>query len=258
MTKFDEAGNLLVFGFDPLDAVGGIYNMLHASWGIDIWNEDAWQYNFDDPRTAEWLAIIKRFYDAAGGADKARGFRATYGTEIWSPQAALPSGVQGMEINGAWTPGTLASLVPHRKFGFSWLPQPPEREGLKVQTVCGAASVIPKDAKHPEEAWVLAEWLAGDPMASDIFWDVTGWTLMVRKNWEDTVDLSKAPGIEFYLNSLRGGADKLYAESTDPISAFTGKTWKDITEAVIYGSMTPEEGAKQMHTLCNEELQRQG
>jgi len=253
-TKIDEAGNIRVFGFDPKDAVGPEQHILEDSWGVKFYDKETMQYNFDDPRVAEWLAYFKRIYDSVGGPEKAAAFGQAYGTWTGSPQARFPSGVEAMIVNGYWMPGELAHTAPDLNVAYTWLPQSKERRGTKVMFCRGAMLSIPKQAKHPEAAFELMEFMTTDAAIQTIF-ELVGW-LVARKSWLAKLDLDAVyKGLDFYIKSIEE-ADIIVGDARDPLARFTGKQWRDAIEAVIYGDKTPQEAAKNAQEACTEELRK--
>ena len=78
------------------------------------------------------------------------------------PTASFPAGLQGMIVNGYWTPGELAKTAPDKNFAYGWVPVPADRKGKKVQATGGHNSGIPKGATKADKAWQFIEYLTTD------------------------------------------------------------------------------------------------
>lgn len=82
LTKFDEAGNHKIIGFDPLDAVAGHWSaydgwMPRTSWGWDYFDPDTGNYNLNRRGLIEYLGVIKKFYTHLG-PDNVASYRQSY------------------------------------------------------------------------------------------------------------------------------------------------------------------------------------
>jgi multiple sugar transport system substrate-binding protein len=258
MTQFDSAGNVKVIGFDPLDAMGDSIGfgdpwMWPKSWGFVYYDEKAQKFDVDRPEMVEAFGVIKKFYDLIG-AEKMAAFRQSYGT--WTgPNASIVVETEGAQINGYWTPGEIMNLKPEvgRKMGYSWIPVPASRKGKKVQSAGGHYLFIPKGSKAPDQAFRYGEFLISDA-ACDIIYDGLGW-LPARKSYNDKVDVSKYPGLDWFVKSAIESND-FTATVMDPITQITYNKWQAAYNAVIYGDKTPEQAPKDMQQELTDELQK--
>jgi ABC-type glycerol-3-phosphate transport system substrate-binding protein len=252
-------GSISVLGIDPLDAMGGSFGGSNPfywaqAWGIDYYDEGTRKFNFDNSQLAEGLTILKKVYDIAGGAQAVAGFHNSYGTWTESPTAAMPSGVEDMNINGYWAPGELAHSSPNRQFAYTWAPVPDSKKGFKFQTLVGHQAFIPKGAKNTDNAFQLIEFLVGDTAEKTIF-DGTGW-LGARQSFLKTADFSKYNGLDFYVNSVKT-ADKLYGMPSNPIENYCGQQWGKVQQDVIYNRAQPADALKQLQQIVTNQLQQQ-
>ena len=259
ITTFDQAKNVKVLGFDPMDAMaagaGGANPFFYgAAWGFKHFDEEKLQFNFDNPDFVDVLTTIKRFYDFVG-AEKVDGFRKSYGTWTQSPTASFPSGVEGLIINGYWQPGELVKSAPGRKFGYSWVPMPTKRKGVKLQAASGHYSYLPKGSKAQDEGFQFIEYLVTDP-AMDIIFAETGW-LGAKKAYVAKIDPKTYPGLDFYIRSATE-ATEMVGSAVDPIQAFTYNQWVQAVDKVKFGDRTPEQAAKELHKTLNDEIRKRG
>ena len=254
MTEFDQAGNVKVVGFDPLDGMAGSWGggdpaFWPIDYGFDFFDENARAYKLDTPQFIEAVNLIKRFYDHVG-AEKMTAFRKTSGGWTSDPTASFPAGLQGMIINGYWTPGELAKTAPDKNFAYGWVPVPNDRRGKKVQATGGHNSGIPKGAAKADKAWQFIEYLTTDK-AIDIIFKGVGW-LGASKSYLEKVDTSAYKGLDWYVKSLQEAND-MRGMDVDPIEGFTNTQWTEGIQKVTFGQLKPEDFARQMQeTLTNE------
>jgi ABC-type glycerol-3-phosphate transport system substrate-binding protein len=259
MTEFDSAGNVKVVGFDPLDAMGGSWgggdpSFWPIDYGFDFFDEEKKTYNLDNPQFIAALKVIKQFYDHIG-AEKMTAFRKTSGTWTSDPTASFPAGVQGMIVNGYWTPGELAKTAPDKNFAYGWVPVPGDRLGKKIQATGGHNSGVPKGAKKADKAWQFIEFLTTDK-AIEIIYNGVGW-LGASKSYLDKVDTSKYKGLDWYVKSIKEAND-MRGMDVDPIEGFTNTAWTEGYDKMNFGKVTPEDLAKQLQESLTKELKDRG
>src|SRR5262249_44634735 len=152
----------------------------------------------------EALATIKRFYDAAGGWAAVQEFRKQYAT--WTgPKSGMAQGTEAMQINGPWTPGSLAKAAPEKRYAYTWPPLPPARKGKKIQSTGGHFSVLPKGSPHPDPAFEFVEFLTTE-RAEQIIFDGQGW-IGARKSFLPKIQASQYRGLDFYIRSATTADD---------------------------------------------------
>ncbi len=256
LTEMDSAGNVVVLGFDPLDAMGGSWGggdpfYWGAAYDKKAFDQEAGTYHINEDWFIEVLTTIKKFYDFVG-VEKVDGFRKSYGTWTESPTASFPAGVQAMIINGYWQPGELSRAAPDKKFAYDWMLVPAARKGKKVQSTGGHNSQIPKGAKNPDQAFQFIEFLLTD-QAMDIIFNGCGW-IGARKSYLSRVDSKKYMGLDFYIKSATE-ADEMHGMPVDPIEGFTGGQWTDAYNAVNHGTKTPQQAAADMQDAVTKEYQ---
>ena len=255
LSKFDAAGNVTQVGFDPLDAMGSSIGYgdpfyLPISWGFEYYDVNSKKYNLNNPDFVEGLATIKKFYDLLG-AEKMKSFRQSYGT--WTgPGTGICVGTQVAQINGYWTPGELAHCAPDKKFGYSWPQVPAKRKDKNIQSTGGHYVLIPKGAPHAEQSFHFGEFLNTDT-ACNIIFDALGW-LPSRKSYLPKANIGKYRGLDWFVKSATE-TNEMHAVVNDPLTSVTGKKFVEATEAVIYGSKTPEQAAKDMQDELTKELE---
>jgi multiple sugar transport system substrate-binding protein len=259
LTTFDDAGNIDIVGLDPLNSMGGRRPTSDASfywsdaYGFEWWDDENMTFNFDNERFVASLEMVKRFYDLVGVEQMAT-YRSSYGSWTGSPTASFPAGKEALNINGYWTPGTLTHNAPDYSFGYTWPPVSSDRDGTKFQNVGGHPITIPKGAAHPDEAFTFIEFMT-TPTAMNIIFDNAGF-LGARISWLESLDLSKYPGLEFFITSPLE-ADELRPCPLCPISGYVGQQLNEGWDAVNYGEKPAEQVAQEIQENCTEELARE-
>ena len=259
MTTFDDVGNIEILGVDPLDSMGGrrptsdvAFYWSTAYGGYDWWDQDNWTFDLDNEGFIASLATVKKFYDLVG-VEQMAAFRVDYGT--WtSSTGSFVNSVQGVQLNGYWTPGSLAHAAPDTKFRYWWPPNYAQRKGVKWQNMGGHPAVLPKGIAHPAESFSFLEFLT-TPTAADKIFAELGW-FGPRISWLEQVDTSIYDGLDFFSKSVLE-ADELVPCPLCPISGFFGQQWIIARDAVNYGDKTPEEAAADLQEIVTAEIRTQ-
>jgi hypothetical protein len=252
-TVVESSGAIKSLGFDPLDAMGGSFGdgdpfYWPAAYGFKYYDEATGKYNFNNPQMVEAMAMIQKFYDIAG-AEKIAGFYKSYGTWTESPTAALPSGVEGANINGYWGPGELHKSAPDKKFVYTWVPT--AQKGVKLQSTGGHFGMLPKGGPEADLGFQFIEYLNTDP-AFDAIFKGTGW-LGARKSYFKKVNVNTYPGLDFFVKS-GDQASVMWQVIVDPIQAFVSDQWTKIQESVNYHKVSPKEAAQQLQQAADTEM----
>lgn len=261
LTKFDNAGNVEVIGFDPRDATAGngprtnIPFFWGLTYGLDIWDQDTLTFHFDDEKFVNALATIKRFYDFVG-VEQMQAFRDSFGGWTGSPTASFPSGVQASLVTGYYAPGELSSTSPDMDYSVFWAPTPEERRGVRFQSVGGHPIYIPVGTEDVASAFKFIEFVTTDTVAQIMF-DSTGW-LPGRQAFYDPQrpGVENFAGLDWYLQSVNE-ADEMWAGPIIPIDNFANQERVRTFDAVVFGDKTPEEAAMDMQENLTEELRKQ-
>lgn len=79
-------------------------------------------------------------------------------------------GKLGMALDGVWQLAFIPKYAPELNFGVASFPHPTGREDLRGTNLVGANPVIiPKGAKHAQEAWEFAQWLTTSEAVANEF-----------------------------------------------------------------------------------------
>jgi ABC-type glycerol-3-phosphate transport system substrate-binding protein len=258
LSKKADNGSIAVIGVDPLDAMGGGFgggNPFYwgQAWGIEYFDEHAGTFNFNNDQLIEAMNTVKKIYDLVGGAQAVAGFHNSYGMWTGSPTAAMPSGVEDMQINGYWNPGDLALTAPHRTFAYTWPAVPASRKGFRFQSTGGHSAFVPQGAKQSDSAFQLIEFLVGDDAEQTIF-DSTGW-LGARLSFLAKVDVNKYAGLDWFINSAKSN-DQLNSIPSNPIENYCSTQWTTALNDVLYGKAQPKDALQQLQEQVTNEMKQ--
>jgi len=244
LTKFDAAGNLIQFGIDPYDAMGGPGPHYASAWTVsmlwdfnDWWKPEDGTININNERFVESLETCAEFIRLMG-VDNLAGVRSVEGQGQWG--GSYNAEVQAMIIEGYWHPGETAKEKPEVSAlnVATWVPMPAQRKGVKIQCFSGHVTSLFKDGTHAKEAFPIIEFLQSKA-ALDIIFNTIGW-LPALKEYVAQADGSMFPGLQFYLDSAKE-YDEAYGETKIPIRSFIGTKWNAYREQVWRDTMTPKE-----------------
>lgn len=159
--------------------IGFIPNYGNCFLYIYSWANDG-QFMSPDGRTctmsakpnAEALEYMTRIYDTLGGVTAVSAFQSGFQANELDP---FLTGRVAMKIDGNWVVNSIARYKPDLDFAVAPAPVPAarlKREGRfkdvpddYVTWAGGFSFVIPKGAKHPEEAWEFMKWMVSPDAA---------------------------------------------------------------------------------------------
>ena len=156
MTKYDAAhGRYERLGFAPNYGNAWLYSYAWQN-GAEWFSPDGKTAQVNSPAVLGALDWMVKTYDLVGGADKVQSFQSSAQIEgIGDP---FLSGRIAMQINGNYYLDYIARNKPGLDFELAMPPMP--REGMEpVSWSGGFAWIIPKDSRHPEEAWTFAKFM---------------------------------------------------------------------------------------------------
>jgi ABC-type glycerol-3-phosphate transport system substrate-binding protein len=257
LTKFDNAGNLLSIGLDPMDAEGSAIGdgfLAARSWGFDWFDSESGKFNLDHEKMANAFDTYAEFYKMVG-VEKMSGMRQVAANETWG--GSFNAEVQAMIIEGYWHPGETQAQMPEvAKFNrATWVPVPEERRGEKVQGTGGHYVVFFKGSKNAEAGFKFAEFLTSDELCDKIFNEL-GW-LGAYKPYLEKADPTAFPGLDFYFKSMEEATD-LKPAIACPITSFVQNNYDQLSDDVNRGKMTGAQAAAEFQSRCEKEYKAAG
>ena len=260
LTKLDAAKNPLTIGYDPRDGAGGAGPASNvplywggATHGLSVWAAKAMTFHFDDPRYADALATLKKFYDYVG-VDKMAAFRKVHPGWTQTAEAAVPGGVQAMIVSGYYTPGQLAQITPNGKFAVGWPPTSDDRKGKKVQAVGSVPNVMPKAAPHPDAGFAFLTFLTTPPATQAIF-EGTGFLGGLKAFYDPKqTKLQMSAGQQWYMNAALQ-ADEFWPCDVIPNQDYVAQQKANTFSAVLQNKQSPQDAARTLQQLVTTDLQ---
>ncbi len=163
LTVKNADGSIKVAGFVPLNqweqlgptdlanAAGGKW--FDASGQPQLSKDPAWETAF------RWQKDMIDFY----GYDPITKFYAQYHDAEWGPENAFETGKVAMMFDGEWRTAFIKRDGTGVNYDTAPFPTFDDHTDLYGSARVGGTIVgIPKDTKHPDEAWLLAKYLASD------------------------------------------------------------------------------------------------
>jgi multiple sugar transport system substrate-binding protein len=158
LTRTDPAGNITELGIQPLTVMEDIFQV----FGGRLYDERTGQITPDDPNNVRALTWYKSLVDRLGGYEKVNAFSSGFGAQQ-SANNPFFVGKVAMKWDGEWTPYWIKKYAPGMQYGVGPLPPPADRPDRARSTWLGGnVFCIPKDSKHPNEAWDLMVWMQSD------------------------------------------------------------------------------------------------
>jgi maltose-binding protein MalE len=257
LTTFDDAGNLLTIGLDPMDAEGSAIGdgfLAARSWGFKWFLPEVGEFNLSNEYMADAFDTYAQFYQVVG-PDKMSGMRQVAANETWG--GSFNAEVQAMIIEGYWHPGETMAQKPEvgQYNRATWVPVPEARRGEKVQGTGGHYVVYFKGAKNIEAGFNFTEFLSTSELCDKIFKEL-GW-LPAYQPYLDKADPNAYPGLDFYFKSVKEATDMQPAIAC-PITAFVQTTYEQLSDDVNRSRMKGREAAKEFQARCETEYKNAG
>lgn len=254
LTEFDDGGNLIKIGLDPIDAMAGELDFAATSFGHTWWEEDTNTFALDHELMAAAIETQSEFYRIAG-PDNFAGFRQVEGQGGWG--GAYNAEVQSMIIEGYWHAGETTIQKPevaeHNR--ATWAPVPTDREGTKIMATGPHMVQIFAEGKNPDGMFQVAEFLHRHE-AMDIIFNEVGWVMGVN-SWLETLDKNTYPGLAFYVDA-RDQVDEWIIGRRCPIHWFINTQLWELREQVYRDLMTAQEAANELQARALAEWEAQG
>jgi multiple sugar transport system substrate-binding protein len=252
--------------FNP-DGSPKIMGMLHTEPGW--WNYN-WGYHFggelidkqtgkiiaNDEGNIEAYTWIKRYAEAYG-RDKLLRFKSGFGT-FDSPQNAFIEGKVSMQMQGVWFPNFIRRHRPQMEFGVAPFPCVTREMGPRGMMDVDVLG-IPKDCKHPEEAWKFILWVQKKGMST--LCKMQGKSIGLKEIPKGFLDNHPNPEVGVFINLDRSKnpisipTSLVGQELRDEMNRVFEETWNwrvDVVKANELEGLTGEARKKKIDELCRE------
>ncbi len=245
LTKFDAEGNITQMGW-PLDMTSGVIfahmaNHFGATWVSD----DKTSATCDEEAMIAAYHFMLEYVDAVGGADKILKFSDSYDSAKATSEDPLFTGKQALRMDGMYLTNIITkSGYSIDDFGVFPLPYWQENPELKgVASITSSIFIMPKNAKNKEGAWDFMKWVHSDEGMTFIcsrFQNEASRTTLLGNDELKAVN----PLYEQFVEN----------DAKNPVSIFPSVKNSDmymqelssVTDAIFRGTVTPEDGMKQL------------
>lgn len=157
LTKRDASGRIIRLGLRP---PGDIFLFMALFGGKLV--DSAGHVTADDPANVAALAWYKNLVDRLGGIEQVNAFAAGFGKDQGASNPFFV-GKTAMMLNGEWNPYWIARYAPQVEYGVAPIPPPISRpDRVRTTWVGGNVFCIPKESRHPGEAWEFLKWTQTD------------------------------------------------------------------------------------------------
>jgi len=220
--------DLKQLGFNPLDAMGGRYyaDVWPNVFDFKIYDDDTGTLYIDTVQMRQAVDYIVSFYEDMTVSE-------SWMFGGWT--GALASGKVGMQVNGYWVPGELRVMDTADEFGYGWFPNTCRDQ---MMFFMGWGLAIPKQSKHPTQAFKLLEYMAS-PEAGQLLFNHVGFLNgsipAIRE-----LDWSSTPGLEFFIQST-AETERFAVPAKIPVTTFMRSTFSSRVQQVAAGEVAVTE-----------------
>ncbi|MER8802530.1 sugar ABC transporter substrate-binding protein [Mesorhizobium sp. M0998] len=193
------------FGFAPNPSIG-----YYSSWllqnGVSYYDPKTNKVNLDSPEAIEAIQFLADLIHKEKAATKPAA-----GTDYEGPQKLFTANRVAMIITGPWDVKPIRSGNPK----LNWAVAPSLKHKVQATFAGGVSVMIPKDAKHPKEAWELLKRLVA--LDTELAATKEAGMTMPRKSWAENAEVQADPVIGSFSKCLP------YAQDVTAELRLTGK-----------------------------------
>jgi multiple sugar transport system substrate-binding protein len=220
--EIERAGITMATGYYETNVVT-LSTMFDTDWYSDDGTESMIA---EDPTWAEMFQWQRGFIadvygdgDFQTGADRLERFVAGQGDE-WSTANDFEAGRVAMNLDGEWRTAFIAAEAPNLNYATAPFPVPDDRaDEYGMGQIGGTIIGMPRGSPHPEEAWLLLQYMAADTdtlvyMANNVrnvpttFAALEAPELDVTPQFQTFLDIFADPGSHYKEHSPIGSADQ--------------------------------------------------
>lgn len=244
LTKFDGKGNIEVLGYRP----AGIA-LWGRIWGGSLYDEKNKKVTASDSKIVkalEWLQSYNKWLDPK----KVAAFNSGLGN-YWSPENPFFAGKVAMQDYGEWIVQFGQRYNPNLEYGIFPFASP---DGKANSTQFGGSMfVIPKNTKHPKEAWEFLKWVTGDEAVRKIGLAFTNMPPRIAVAKEKAV-MNAIPVLKVTIPLMERGT--AFTSLSMPVYEQYVAALGDAESAVINGGENPKKALDEVTTKIQQELDR--
>ncbi|WDR01355.1 sugar ABC transporter substrate-binding protein [Devosia algicola] len=204
------------FGFAPNQVASYYWPWIYQNGG-DYYDPKTNKVLFDSPEAAEAVQFVADLIHK----DKAAPLPVA-GADYEGPQKLFTAGRAAMILTGPWDVGPIRTGNPN----LNWDIAPALTQKIQATSAGGVSLMIPKAAKHPDQAWDLLKRFVS--LETELEASKANGMTMPRKSWAADADIQADPILGKFGQCLA------YARDTTADLRLTGKSAR-VDEALWHG-----------------------
>jgi multiple sugar transport system substrate-binding protein len=217
------------FGFAPNTDPGYYWPFIYQNGG-DYYDPETNKVIFDSPEAAEAIQFVADLIHK----DKAAPLPVA-SADYEGPQKLFTAARAAMIITGPWDAGPINKGNPN----LNWLAAPSLTQKEQGTQAGGVSMMIPKDAKHPEQAWDLLKRFVS--LDTEIAASLANGMTMPRKSWASNAEVQANPLLKQFGQCLP------YAHDITAELRLTGKSaeiealFRQAISDIMYNNLPAQE-----------------
>ncbi|NKL01804.1 extracellular solute-binding protein [Rhizobium leguminosarum bv. viciae] len=232
------------FGFAPNQVATYFTPWIYQNGG-KFYDKAANKVTFDSPESAQALQFVADLIHK----DKAATLPVA-GADYEGPQKLFTAGRAAMILTGPWDVGPIKTGNP--KLHWDVAPSLTEKDQA---TMSGGVSVfIPKDAKHPAEAWDLLKRLVS--LDAELAASIPNGMTMPRKSWAADPKVKSDPVLGKFSQCLPYAVDSSAELSLTGKNATVQDLFKAAVQDILYNNKPAQAVLSDYAAKANAELQK--
>lgn len=253
LTRRDASGKLTRLG---LRQASDIY-LFFTLFGGRLMDESNRRVTADNPANLAAITWYKGLIDRMGGIEAVNAFESGFGRNQGASNPFFVGKV-AMIMDGEWNPYWISRYAPQMGYGVAPVPPPaahPER--ARSTWLGGNVFCIPKESKHPQEAWDFFVWMQSEAAQVMFAHDMNNVPntraalhspalregAPFRKQYAIFCDLADSPNADFF--------------PTLPVASFYMSRLSNATDKVLFGEQTPAQAYGEATKRIQTELDQQ-
>jgi multiple sugar transport system substrate-binding protein len=228
LTKVADSGEITQLGWMPISSPTD----LAMSFGGKFYDSATGKITANDPKVVEsltWDLTMAQEY----GLEKVNSFMS--GFQQGGGDHPFFLGKVGMAIMGCWQVTFIKEYHPDLEYGVGPIPAS-DPAYARSNNVGTNPIVIPKNTKHPNEAWEFAMFLSTNPDISREFADLISNIPHVKAA---LANFSSNPNTQLFVDLSNSPNARAWAPL--PIVSFYQTEWDTAVQKVFAGQATPQE-----------------
>lgn len=265
LIKYGSDGNIVRAGYFPQNPVTDEPPLLAGlpTWGFlfggRFYNTTTHKFELNSPgnvRALQWMVGYAKKYNQT----KIDRFTAALSVGADSITDPFYQGKMAMDFTGAWQAVFLKEAVPKMHVGVFPMPVAAGVTGHPWWFVGTWGFAIPRNSKHPKEAWDFFSWLATSASSGKVIADTENnpaYMPALDSWYNETVKLvgpgdTLLPGLALWKNVIIPKSNLSYYQT--PISSFVDDQLNRAVQAAVHGQKSPQQALADANAACQAQL----